>query len=234
MNPRLRQGLIGLGVATLATLGLKGLIGESTALRPRPITWEDLAYSQNPEHLIGCGPVPRQISPDSNNAIEVFQSQYAITRGDSERPLLETWHLSPCTALVLDDRASRLGALAHFDAGRLYGETLDEIAEQLRLLGVHQDTLTARLYGAHAPGGAHTLAPIVTWLRAHQIPITENDTQPCELNGIKDRRISIIYDSRTGSVSDYTEGPPETNYRVDLEVLPHRKLHRHPQSLSSD
>jgi len=217
-----------IGSLALAGAGAVVYLGNPT---PKEIKWTDLAYSENPSEIIGSNAKKRKTIADSNTAIEVFQSQYAITNADSNYPQLETWHLYPCVALILDDRTSKTGALAHFDAGRLYNETLNEMLNRLNDLNVNQSNLTARLYGGDI-GSARTLAPIVNWLNSKNIPITENDTQPSEIKPVSNRKMSIIYNTKTGEVSNYNEGKPETDYRVDIyDVWPQRKLHKHPLSL---
>ncbi len=62
---------------------------------------------------------PQNFAPlylgDIKDIVELKQGEHAITHANAEKPVLATWHLAECVALIGYDEKEKIGVLAHID-----------------------------------------------------------------------------------------------------------------------
>lgn len=63
---------------------------------------------------------------------EVQQRQFAISSAQAEKPVLATWHLAGCVAVVGFDRESKVGFLFHIDEGSDISGAIQQFIETLK------------------------------------------------------------------------------------------------------
>lgn len=130
------------------------------------------------------------------NLIDVWPGRYAI--GGPERArYLSTHSLNNCLGLILYDKDSKLGIVAHcYDMKTDIPNSLNSMVKNLIDLGANQDTLEARIIGGKEKWSKRRIKKLRRELQKRNITITYE-----ELTGGKYREFT--FDTYTGKIGKY-------------------------------
>ncbi len=147
--------------------------------------------------------------------IEILQREFGVTRGDDSKPVLATYGLGLCVALVGWSPTYKIGFLAHYDANTdlstSFGHLLYVISKQLE---GKESEFYVRIFG----GKEHASEQIIDFLKARLnirkdilMKLIEEETDSYRNN------TSIALDTRTGKLFSYN--PIFNPYRREITKL---------------
>ena len=172
--------------------------------------FKDIDYSSFGTENFGESSTRPPYQRNYEEMAEVFQREFGVTRGDDSKPVLATYGLGPCVAMVGWSPKYKVGFLTHYDGltelPGSFGSLLYRISQQLEGEASEFDV---RIVG----GQTGQSEQIIDFLKSRsnirediRMKLTEEET-----GGYTSNR-SIALDTRTGEVFSY-----------DPKLNPHRR-----------
>ncbi len=156
---------------------------------------------------------------DMGDVVEVSMNQQAVTRATDAKPVLATFGLGPCVALVGYEPSAKVGFLTHYSASTEVAGSFPNLLAILYRIGLSHETPTrfeVRLVGGweKEDGLIRELKTRVRHGTSFNMKIVEEDT------GCVDDGRSVALDTRTGELFSYNPmNNPNTKMPDELEQM---------------
>jgi len=161
-----------------------------------------------------------EFSGNMDGVVDVSMNQQAVTRATDEKPVLATFGLGPCVALVGYEPSAKVGFLTHYSAGTEVDGSFPNLLATLYRIGLSHDSPTrfdVRLIGGWEGDVDKLIGELKTRVRhgtSFKMEIVEEDT-----GYVADGR-SVALDTRTGELFSYNpKKNPNTKIPNELERM---------------
>lgn len=160
-----------------------------------------------------------EFSGDMDGVVDVSMNQQAVTRATDAKPVLATFGLGPCVALVGYEPSAKVGFLTHYSASTEVAQSFPNLLATLYRIGLSHEAPTR--FDVRLVGGWDNADKLIGELKTRvrhgtsfNMKILEEDT-----GYVADGR-SVALDTRTGELFSYNpQKNPNTKIPNELEQM---------------
>jgi len=134
--------------------------------------------------------------------VEVFQKEFAVTKKEDPKPVLTTYGLGPCIAIVGWSPKHKIGFLTHYDSSTelssSFGRLLYKISQQL---GSETSKFDVRIIGGYTNQSEQIIVFLKSRLNINEkikMGVIEED-----ILGYHSLKRNVVLDTRTGETFSY-------------------------------